>query len=347
MQKSFLFVLIILFTAACVGASSAILVTRSLEQYAQSLLSDQQFSAIASRISRSVSETQSDVRKEVQETAQHTLAYVVNDENVLYATGVVLSADGWLLVPQEPFSSFLKKDATLGAFTVWYNGASYRIETVQENALYPVLALRAAEAQGFTVTDAAFAGEVLLGESLYAMPRAQEMHTLTFAGEVPLTLPTPLETARPVYVSGEALSVFAPLFSEDARWFGFITPGRDVLSAQEVWPFVKQVIRGEDVAHAALGAWGSEHFTGEGGVRIVAPKGERTGIVKGGSADIFGLLDDDVIIALDDIYITPTMSFADILAQYAPGQEVTLRVKRGGEVREMPVVLGTREELVY
>lgn len=83
------------------------------------------------------------------------------------------------------------------------------------------------------------------------------------------------------------------------------------------------------------------------GALVVTPAGERSATVQKGPADIAGLTDGDIILAIDDVRITAVTTCADILAMYAPGQQVTLRVARNGEVKDMQVTLGAWEELVY
>jgi len=65
-------------------------------------------------------------------------------------------------------------------------------------------------------------------------------------------------------------------------------------------------------------------------------------VVADGPADRAGLLEKDIIVAVDDQPVDAENDLADLIAAYAPGDEVTLKVQRPGEeaALEIQVTLG-------
>ena len=68
-------------------------------------------------------------------------------------------------------------------------------------------------------------------------------------------------------------------------------------------------------------------------------------LVEGGPADRAGIEQGDVIVGLDGREVRDYFSFAPMLSAYEPGDEVTLRVRRGEEYLDVPVTLERRSNL--
>jgi serine protease Do len=84
------------------------------------------------------------------------------------------------------------------------------------------------------------------------------------------------------------------------------------------------------------GAWISLTGTGSTGTAVEA----------GSPAAQAGIKDGDIIVAVDGAQIDATHPLVELLAQFAPGNKVTLTVQRGSSTLQLPVTLGTRPQSI-
>ena len=71
-----------------------------------------------------------------------------------------------------------------------------------------------------------------------------------------------------------------------------------------------------------------------------APQVRITEVITGSPAEKAGLQKDDLIIAVNDIQLDLRNTLADVIARFKPGDEVTLKIKRGDAERQVKVRLG-------
>lgn len=372
MKQSFIFGVLTLVAAVFAGATSAVLVSNSLERYAASLLDDRRYAALAP--ARSLTPTSLEESLEaVQDTMFKSTVFFV-DESVQQATqspflpqerfvrgqGMIISADGWVLTTSTQLARYAKGGGEYAGFSLLRDGQIYAVEKVIADTQTHAVALRVAGAQGWTPVELAESNEVLAGGLLFGVGTFGEVYnaSLVKRSVQDEDAVVPAEEPLSMWSLSEELATGTPLLTSRARLFGFVESSGHAIPAQALRPFIKHALRGSPITHAALGVFVTDlsqpsSLTHEAkqsyleGVLVIAPVGSRTATVVNGPADTTGLTEGDVILALDDIRITRTTTLADILALYAPGQEVVLRVARNGEVRDMRVALGTWEELVY
>jgi putative serine protease PepD len=102
-----------------------------------------------------------------------------------------------------------------------------------------------------------------------------------------------------------------------------------------------QIIAGKPVRHAYLGV--SLNGTSVGGAQISPGQaGAPAPINSGSPAALAGLKPGDLIKAIDGKPVTSTDQFIAAIDTYAPGDVVTLTIKRGGSTLQIKVKLGTR-----
>ena len=99
----------------------------------------------------------------------------------------------------------------------------------------------------------------------------------------------------------------------------------------EVMPIVDQMAAGETPTHARLGIRISDAGTG---ARIEE-------VTAGSTAADAGIIEGDVITAIDDQRITGADSLVATIRSYRPGDSVTVTWQRGGEEQQAEVVLDT------
>jgi serine protease DegQ len=66
------------------------------------------------------------------------------------------------------------------------------------------------------------------------------------------------------------------------------------------------------------------------------------GVVRGGPASKAGIRTGDIVVSVDDKTITDTTTMLNAIAQLAPGNQVNIKVVRGGQELTAPVTVGTR-----
>jgi putative serine protease PepD len=94
-----------------------------------------------------------------------------------------------------------------------------------------------------------------------------------------------------------------------------------------------ELIAGQPVRHAFVGVLLNSTTTG--GAQV-------TQVESGSPAAKAGLRNNDLVTAIDGKAIASTQQFIETIDTYAPGQTVTLTVKRGGSTTQIRLVLGTR-----
>jgi putative serine protease PepD len=108
---------------------------------------------------------------------------------------------------------------------------------------------------------------------------------------------------------------------------GFATP------SNTVGRIAQAIIQGKSVKHSYVGVTLNSNSTG--GAQI-------TGVQGGSPASSAGLQQGDVVTAINGKSISSTGQFIGTIDTYAPGNTVTLTIKRGGSTHDTKVKLGTR-----
>lgn len=95
------------------------------------------------------------------------------------------------------------------------------------------------------------------------------------------------------------------------------------------------ILAGKPVQHAYVGVFLNGTSTGGAEISSVQP---------GSPASSAGIQQGDVVTAIDGRPISSTEQFIAIVDTYAPGQKITLTVKRGGSSQQLKLTLGTRPQ---
>jgi putative serine protease PepD len=96
-----------------------------------------------------------------------------------------------------------------------------------------------------------------------------------------------------------------------------------------------EILAGHPVKHAYVGVFLNATSTGGAQIRSVQA---------GSPASSAGLQNGDLVTAIDGKAITTTQQFIETVDTYAPGQTITLSIKRGGNPTTIKLTLGTRPQ---
>ena len=107
----------------------------------------------------------------------------------------------------------------------------------------------------------------------------------------------------------------------------------------------EQLIQGGIAVRPVIGAILDSEYTGEGAKIAEGPARDGTpALTPGGPAELAGVRPGDVILALDDRAVQGNEELIVAIRTHAPGETVTLTVRRGEQEQEIAVVLGEAEQ---
>lgn len=144
----------------------------------------------------------------------------------------------------------------------------------------------------------------------------------------------------------------APVVTERGAVAGMVISVRDegavVLPARAFTRALRTVLTGEKIARASLGVSVRDPQI----LYHPAPRKEAHGVavaaVRAGSpAARGGIQAGDVLLSIDGESVSAVRPLPSILAEYAPGDKVKIRYRRGGEEGEAEVALGATKPLSY
>ncbi|MCT1558341.1 trypsin-like peptidase domain-containing protein [Helcobacillus massiliensis] len=143
-----------------------------------------------------------------------------------------------------------------------------------------------------------------------------------------------------VNANGEVIGINSSIASNatDERSAGSIGLGFAIPS-NTVTMIAEQIIAGQDVKHALLGATAQDSATG--GADATYRGAEVKDITGGGAAQKAGIRRGDVIIAVDQIPVGSASGLTAIVRGLQPGSEHTITLIRGDEKKDVRVTLGS------
>ena len=350
------------------GVLSSVLTTNALDNYANSLLGDQGFTALEPRKLNTSPLDYDRAIERVRDAQGRSLAVItskakdtsmperwIGPGNTL-AVGLVVSANGWILTTAEQLAVFTNPVATA---EVWVRGTRYAINAISSDPLTPYVLIKLTAATGLTPIGFGDSADVQSGEQVFVLPDGVSLVPVTVAeSEFSLLVtPAPAETYVTAWQVTTASVTPGPILSTTGDMLAFMTANGEAVPLHHGLAFVQETIRSGAVAHAALGAYlidvsrlyNLDPSLRQGlsaGALVFAPTGRLAVPAKTPAAEA-GVQAHDLITAIDGLAVTATTQVAEILAGYDPGQTARLNILRGGALIEVDVVLGDLADLAY
>ena len=273
----------------------------------------------------------------------------------LMARAVAMTSDGWFAIPYEAVASVVNIN-----WYIWHDGEIFAVEQkIIDQATDIVFAK--VDAVGLPVASFAQSTAKKTGISVWLESGPEQYIPSTIAatrqnvyGKARLSD----ELDRRLVATGELLDGEngAPLWDGKGSLVGIAESNEanriNVIPGSVISASLQSLISNGEIVHAELGVMtipvslarilDTEFVLPERGAWIYTGSANIPAVVSNSSADEAGLLEGDVILQVDRDIIDASVDLGDIILQFVPGAEVTLRVWRDGEEIELPVTLGSR-----
>jgi S1-C subfamily serine protease len=271
------------------------------------------------------------------------------DASDIVGYAAVLTSDGWLVT---------HRSALAGPVSVGIGGRlldpAQQVEDERTGAVFLKVDAAALDVGGFEDTDVLGAGT-----RLYAHDAGRFVQAV-YSGAVPSSRKVPAGSLRHtdrfsrVFRLDRALGERAAgsaVLTVGGNLAGIVAPGESGNDAfvpmHLIRPVLVAVFRGQEPARAALGAHylplGETVFVGQGygdltGARLTGSRSQGLAAVRAGSAALrAGLIEGDVILAVEEVEISGGRDLSELIAEYAPGAKARFDILRGGERRTLEV----------
>ena len=269
-------------------------------------------------------------------------------------SGFIISDDGYIMT-----NNHVIEDARKGGYDVsvlTYDGAEYAAAIVGYDEVNDIAVLKI-EAEGLSPAQLGDSGDIVVGREVYPVgnPLGELYFSMTtgIISATDRTLTTDTDSA-PINMFQIDAAVNhgnsgGPVYNSDGRVIGVVTAksGSDTEGLGFAIPI-------EDAAHVAqqimqYGYVKDRATIGVTGITVTDSMAERYGMVTGaymrtvtagGPADQAGLLERDIVTAVDDTPVAGYTELVSIIRSYAVGDTAQFTVWRNGQTKTLTVTFG-------
>ncbi len=352
------------------GVIAAVYTSRSLEDYAASLLEGRRLPQVSTQQPTPIPGTYEEALSRVRESARTGIAVVMPVSTDSFAAkswlkdasalgyGAIVSDDGWVAIDASVLEGVKNP---LKDIEVWMNGKRYAVQTVVRDVQTSLVVLHTSATGvsplAFASTNGARSGEMMFVVDAFGgvFPAAvAQSDAETVSGAQPAEVFT-----TDWMLSASTSSLSSPLLNASGELAGFVRTGdAHALPMHQMLHTIRSVVKIGSDAVSAFGAYSIDlaHAYNidadlrqnlRAGALIFSPDTLLHATVRGGPAAEAGFASKDIILAVDGESITETTSLAEILALYDPGDVARCTVLRAGQTMTISVTLGDASSLVY
>ncbi|MEK7632524.1 MAG: PDZ domain-containing protein [Patescibacteria group bacterium] len=352
------------------GVVAAVWTSRSLDDYAASLLAGRHLPQVSTQQPTPIPGTYEEALSRVRENARTGVAAVMPVSTDSFAAkswlsdtsalgyGAIVSDDGWVAVDASVLDDVKNP---LKDIEVWMNGKRYAVQAVVRDSQTSAAMLHTTATGlsplGFASTNGDHSGEMMFavdalgGVFPNAVAQSDEeimsgaQHAETFTTDWALSASSP--------------SLSSPLLNAAGELAGFARAGDvHVLPLHQALHAIRSVVKTGANTVAMFGAYSIDlaHAYNidsdlrqnlRAGALLFSPDASVHATVRGGPAAEAGFASKDIILAVDGESVTDSTSLAEILALYDPGDVARCTVLRAGQTMTISVTLGDTSTLVY
>lgn len=352
------------------GIVSAVWTSRSLDDYAASLLAERRLPQVSTQQPTPIPGTYEEALSRVRENARTGVAVIMpastesfaskswlNDSSAL-GYGAIVSDDGWIALDASVLTDV---ENPLKDIDVWVNRKRYTVQTIVRDSQTGVVMIHTSATGvaplGFASTHGAHSGEMMFAVDalggVFPTVVAQSDEEILFGAQRAEVFTTDWS------LSDAPTSLSSPLLNSAGELAGFVQAGEvHVVPLHQAFYAIRSIVRTGSDTVPALGAYTIDlahtyNVDAElrqnlrAGALIFSPDASIHATVRGGPAAEAGFASKDIILAVDGESITETMSLAEILTLYEPGDVARCTVLRAGQTMTIPVTLGDASTLIY
>jgi len=265
------------------------------------------------------------------------------------ASGVVLTSDGWLLVPTIPSVDLSKAEFIIGR-------AAYKADRVEQETLYPFSFVKIA-AQNLPVVAFGEGLSVSSGDRVFAAPSRQALLStsvfdMRFGTE--LVRSSDMLARRWFLAESSAFPLLgSPVVDQSGSLIGMVEAIESarprILPIEALIPAFQSLLQKGLISHPALGLRGIDVSRAVGLPASILSRGMENGffvygrgsVASAGAAKSAGIAEGDIILSIEGQALGYRKSLDEYLASLRPGDEIALRIDRAGKLMDMRATLGS------
>jgi len=265
------------------------------------------------------------------------------------ASGVVLTSDGWLLVPAISSVDLSKMEFVVGRM-------AYQADRVEQGTRYPFGFVKVT-AQNLPVVAFGKGLEVSVGDQVFVVPSRQ---TLLSTSVFDMRFGTELVRSSDVLARRWFLSeppafplLGSPVVDASGSLVGMIETIEGsrprVLPIEAVVLTFQTLLQNGTISYPMLGVRGVDLSRAIGLSKTIPSRGMENGFLEYGkgsvsyvsSAKSAGIAEGDIILSVEGQALGYRKSLDEYLVSFRPGDEVALRIDRAGKQMDVRVMLGS------
>jgi serine protease Do len=279
-----------------------------------------------------------------------TISQRVYEPDDAVASGVIVTSDGWLVTSGGVLNQY-----GASSLMVVIGREVFAITETEVDEATDLILVKV-EANNLPVLTFGASSEVQEGDLAFVVPARNSLvaSSIQSVSDQNGVIHTAEELLRYFVLADElsADSIGAPVTNSAGELIGFVSDINLVRPLHHAMPAIESILRDGEVTRpffgasiidlaSAIGLSDEDTQGNDYGAMIVRDPNNWyvSGAIPGSPADDAGLLNDDVILEVNGETINSNHPFAEVLLDYDPGQEITLKIERAGEKIEVKVVL--------
>jgi S1-C subfamily serine protease len=276
-------------------------------------------------------------------------------EEEVVSVAVAMTSDGWFVVPKIAVEKSVNLD-----WYVWHDSKLYEVKRRVSDTATGVVFIKV-EASNLSVVSFAKPLANRTGVAVWFEAGPMQLVPSSIASLRKSVYGEPRlsdDLVRRIVATGQVRDneIGAPIWDSKGSMVGIVEEGDssrlNVIPASAISGSLQSLISKQKIEHASLGVLSVSTFfvrtldeelnLPERGEWIYSGNAKIPAILEGSAAQKAGLKIGDVILQVDRDIIDESVDLGDIVLQFVPGAEVTLRVLRDGKEIDVPVTLGTQ-----
>ncbi len=258
--------------------------------------------------------------------------------------GVVLTSDGWLVVPVQAATS-------LKGASVRIRGQMYPIVETIFDASASVLFVKI-EASGLSVAAFGKGRDSRVGEQVFVATGAQEVIPSSVVSHVwPTSTPVSSDAPNRILVLDKEVDSGSIVFNLSGDLIGLTQAGNRLLPIEPILPSLRSLLEQQKIVHPSLGV-SYVDLSHALSVSQALSRSYRNGallygassVARGSAAKLAGLKPADILLSINGESVSESRGLDELIEQYRPGDLIQVLIDRAGETQTVEVKLGERKE---